>query len=77
MTGSTPSSPSPVTPCRRAGAAVDALVGVDVEHPLALVDAVDRTFVDTSPVLEIDTGLGDDVGHQVLLMHEVERSATA
>src|SRR5258707_881201 len=29
-----------------AGAAVDALAGVDVEHPLALVDAVDRAFLD-------------------------------
>src|SRR5262245_27509843 len=46
-----------------AGTTVDALVGVDVEHPLALVDAVDRTFVDAGPVLEVDARLGDDVGH--------------
>src|SRR5471032_1651428 len=43
---------------RLAGAAVDALVGVDVEHPATLVDAVDRTLVDARFVLEVDTGLG-------------------
>src|SRR4051812_10742910 len=48
---------------RLAGAAVDALVGVDVEHPVALVDAVDGALVDARPVLEVDTGLRDDVGH--------------
>src|SRR4051794_18047610 len=48
---------------RLAGAAVDALVGVDVEHPLALVDAVDGALVDAGPVLEVDAGLRDDVGH--------------
>src|SRR5690606_7563585 len=44
--------------------AVDALVGVDVEHPLALVDAVDGTLVDARAVLDVDTRLGDDVGHR-------------
>ncbi len=47
--------------------AVDALVGVDVEHPLALVNAVDGTFVDTRLVEQVDTRLGDDVGHDLLL----------
>ncbi len=42
---------------RLAGAAVDALVGVDVEHPLALVDAVDRTLLYAGFVLEVDAGL--------------------
>ena len=50
---------------RLAGTAVDALVGVDVEHPLALVDAVDRALVDAGPVLQVDARLGDDVGHRV------------
>ena len=50
---------------RLAGAAVDALVGVDVEHPLALVDAVDGALVDARAVLQVHTGLGDDVGHLV------------
>src|SRR4029078_8451339 len=52
---------------RLTSTAVDALVGGDVEHALALVDAVDRTLVDAGPVLEVDARLGDDVGHQVLL----------
>src|SRR5206468_5649563 len=50
---------------RLAGAAVDALVRVDVEHPVALVDAVDRAFLDAGLVLDVDARLGDDVGHRV------------
>src|SRR5215218_5718814 len=46
-----------------AGAAVHALVGVDVEHAVALVDAVDRTLLDARLVLHVNAGLGDDVGH--------------
>src|SRR4029453_18211305 len=46
-----------------AGAAVHAFVGVDVEHAVALVDAVDRAFLDAGLVLDVDAGLGDDVGH--------------
>jgi len=42
---------------RLACTAVDALVGVDVEAALTLVDAVDRTLLDTGLVLEVDTGL--------------------
>src|SRR5699024_5613272 len=48
---------------RLAGTAVHALVGVDVETALALVDAVDGTFLDAGLVLEVHTGLRDDVGH--------------
>src|SRR4029450_7130768 len=48
---------------RLAGAAVHALVGVDVEHAVALVDTVDRTLLDAGLVLDVDAGLGDDVGH--------------
>jgi hypothetical protein len=44
-------------------APVDALVGMDVEHPLALVDAVNRTLFDAGAVLEVYTRLGNDVGH--------------
>src|SRR6266545_434061 len=47
-----------------AGAAVHALVGVDVEHAVALVDAVDRALLDAGLVLHVDAGLGDDVGHR-------------
>src|SRR5215471_4965787 len=48
---------------RFAGAAVDAFVGVDVEHPLALVDAVDRAFLDAALVLDVDARLGDHICH--------------
>ena len=44
-------------------AAVNALVRVDVEHSIALIDAVDRTLVDASFVLEVNTWQGDYVGH--------------
>jgi hypothetical protein len=36
---------------------------VDVKHPVALVDAVDGAFLDTSEVLQVNTRLRDDVGH--------------
>src|SRR5699024_11859248 len=49
-----------------AGPAVDAFVGVDVERALALVDAVDRAFLDAGSVLHVHAGLGDDVGHGFL-----------
>src|SRR4029077_7245145 len=48
---------------RFARAAVHALVGVDVEHALALVDAVDGAFFDARSVKHINAGLRDDVGH--------------
>jgi len=56
---------------RFAGAAVDALVGLDVEHSYALVDAVDRAFVDAGLVFDIDTGLGNHKGHDRLLVRPV------
>src|SRR5690606_16417605 len=52
---------------RLAGTAVDALVGVNVEHAVALVDAVDGAFVDTRAVFHIHAGKGDDVGHASIL----------
>src|SRR5215211_5505022 len=52
-----------------AGAAVHAFVGVDVEHAVALVDAVDRTFLDAGLVLDVDAGLADDVGHRSAPSH--------
>ena len=48
---------------RFARAAVHALVRVDVEHALALVDAVDGAFFDACSVKHINAGLRDDVGH--------------
>ena len=49
--------------------AVDALVGLDVEHAVALVDAVDGALLDAGLVLQVHTGKGDDVGHRNL--HDV------
>src|SRR5215208_312434 len=54
-----------------AGAAVHTLLGVDVEHAVALVDAVDRAFLDAGLVLDVDAGLGDDVGHRSAPSHTV------
>ena len=48
---------------RLAGAAVDALLGVDDEDPLVLVDAVDGTDVHARAVFDVDAGLSDDVRH--------------
>src|SRR6185312_3796636 len=48
---------------RLARAAVHTLVGVDVQHPVALVDAVDGALVDAGAILHVHTGKGDDVSH--------------
>src|SRR5690606_17585631 len=42
-----------------ADAAVDALVGMDDQHVLALVEAVHGTDLDTIHVLALDAGFGD------------------
>src|SRR6202034_3886462 len=49
---------------RLAGTAVDAFVWVDIKHPSALIDAVDRAFLDTCLVLDVDAGFGDRVRHR-------------
>jgi hypothetical protein len=38
---------------------------VDVQRALALIDAVNRAFVDARTILDIDAGKGDHVGHRV------------
>ena len=48
---------------RLTGAAIDTFIGLDVEHPSALVNAVHRTLFDTGLILYIHTRLGDYVGH--------------
>src|SRR5690606_17128874 len=58
-----------------AGPAVDALVGVDVERALTLVDAVDGTLVDTGLVLDVHTGQGDHVGHRCIFSARNRRAA--
>jgi hypothetical protein len=52
---------------RLAGTTVDAFVGVYVKHPSALVDAVDRAFLNACLVLDVDAGFGDRVRHRRLL----------
>src|SRR5215218_10245974 len=49
---------------RLARAAIDALVWMDVERALTLVDAVDRALVDARPVFDVDARQRDDVGHE-------------
>jgi hypothetical protein len=44
--------------------AVNALLGIDDQDPLELVDAVNRANVHTRAVFDVDAGLGDDVGHE-------------
>src|SRR5450830_215659 len=46
---------------RLAGAAVDALVGLDVQHLLVFVEAVDGADLDTGLVLHVDARLADYV----------------
>src|SRR5690348_366850 len=48
---------------RLARTAVHTLIGVDVEHPVALVDAVDGALFDAGTVDDVDARLRDDVGH--------------
>jgi hypothetical protein len=50
-----------------ANAAVDAFIRVNVQSALAFVDAIDRTALDASAVLDVDAGAGDDVGHGTYL----------
>jgi hypothetical protein len=48
---------------RFAGAAINTLIGLDVEHAVALVDAVNWALFDAGLVLKVDARLRDDVGH--------------
>src|SRR5215470_8300222 len=47
-------------------AAVDAFVGIDDQHVLALVEAVHGADFDAVHVLALDASLGHDIGHQRL-----------
>src|SRR4051794_26003368 len=49
---------------RLARAAIDALLGIDHEDAVRLMDAVDGTDVDTGQVFDVNAGLGDDVRHR-------------
>ncbi|CFX25691.1 protein of unknown function [Candidatus Filomicrobium marinum] len=47
-------------------AAIYALVGIDDEHVLALVEAIDGTDLYAIRVLTLDAIFGDDIGHLIL-----------
>jgi hypothetical protein len=49
---------------RNANAAIDAFVGVNDEHVLADIEAVDGAHFDAIHVLAFDAVVRDDVGHQ-------------
>src|SRR4029079_15156623 len=51
---------------RFAGAAVNALLGMDVQRSPTFVDAVDRALLDAGAVLEVYTRQRDHVGHSEL-----------
>jgi len=50
-----------------AHAAVDTFIGIDGEHILAFIKAVDRAHLDAVHIFAADAGVGDDVGHEILL----------
>jgi hypothetical protein len=50
-----------------ANTAIDAFIRVDDEHVLTLIEAVDRTYLDTVHVLTFDAAFIDDVGQLSLL----------
>jgi len=58
---------SPWAGTRARRPAVDALVGVDHQHVLALVEAVDGADLDAVHVLALDAVFGDDVGHALII----------
>src|SRR3546814_9830387 len=46
-----------------ANAGVDALVRIDDEHILALIETVDGAHLDAVHIFAPDAGIGDDIGH--------------
>ena len=59
---------------RLAGAAVDALVGVDIELVLSLVDAIHGADVHARLVLHGNAGFSNDVGHERSLGSDATRN---
>ncbi|GAA3475593.1 hypothetical protein GCM10018966_001190 [Streptomyces yanii] len=57
-----------------AAPALDAFVGLDVEHPVALVDAVCRALFHAGLVHDVDAGVGDDVRHALVALHTIVRN---
>src|SRR5262249_19615137 len=62
---------------RYAAAAVDAVLRVDVQHHLVLIEALDRTNGHAVGVLAIVARLGDDVAHTGPFFWPLEGSALA
>lgn len=60
---------------RFANAAIDTFIGVDHQHVLAGVKAVNGTNLDAIHVFTLDAILGDDVGHSSALLVAVAETA--
>lgn len=52
---------------RLAGATVDTLIRVDIEHPIALINAVNRALIYTGPIFNVDAGKSNYIGHDARL----------
>src|SRR3546814_2773698 len=48
---------------RLAHAAIDALAGINHQHVLTLIEAIDRTYLYAVHIFATDAGIGDDIGH--------------
>src|SRR5947207_10957019 len=53
---------------RFAGTAIDALLRINHEDAVRLMNAVDRADIDTGKVLDVDARLGDDVRHSAVTL---------
>ena len=52
---------------------IDALIRVDIEHPVAFINAVHRTFVNAGAVFDINTRKGNYIGHSGWVLSERAR----
>ena len=59
---------------RLTGTAIHALIRVDVEHPVALIDAINRALINAGAVFDINTGQSDYVGHGWWVLSELSTS---
>src|SRR3954452_24849708 len=57
---------------RLARATIDALLRVDHEDAVRLMDAIDWPDVDTGQIFDVDAGLGDDVRHRGVTLATAE-----
>ena len=48
---------------RLAQTAIDTFIGLDINRPAALIDAIDRTRSQAGQIFDVDAGGGDDIGH--------------